>query len=145
MKAFTVADKTPINKEITTNKKKVAFPSINPTPAFAAMWKSFINITDIGTYIIENPKYDTNPAIAPVIMLSFIESSDKQLYFTNNQITSGAIKQIKKIKDKIPKYGINVIAPKIAPKNALKIAICLSKIKFMFIRIILAQLSGYGK
>ena len=78
-------------------------------------------------------------------MLSFIESSDKQLYFTNSQITSGAIKQIKKIKDKIPKYGINVIAPRIAPKNALKIAICLSKIKFMFIRIILAQLNGYGK
>ena len=78
-------------------------------------------------------------------MLSFIESSDMQLYFINNQITSGAIKHSKNTKDKMPKYGIRVIAPRIAPKNALKIVICLSKIKSIFIEVILAQVNGYGK
>ena len=46
--------------------------------------------------------YATNPEIAPTIIPSLIESSDKQLYFTSNQITSGAIKHIKKINETTP-------------------------------------------
>ncbi len=76
--------------------------------------------------MMENPKYETNPEVAPVITLSFIDSKDKQLYFTKIQITSGAIKHIKKINDTTPTTGISVIKPSTAPKNALKIEICLN-------------------
>ena len=77
--------------------------------------------------------------------LSFIEDSDKQLYFTKIHITNGEIKQIRNTNEITPQYGIKVKAPSTAPKNALKIAICLSKIKFIFIGIILAQANVYGK
>ena len=76
--------------------------------------------------MIENPKYEINPDVAPVITLSFIDSNDRQLYFTKIQITNGAIKHIKKINDIIPTAGMRVIKPSIAPKNALKIEICLN-------------------
>lgn len=65
--------------------------------------KTFINKTDIGTYIIENPKYATKPAIAPTITLSLVDESDKQLYLTKSQITSGAIRDIKNTNEITPK------------------------------------------
>lgn len=99
----------------------------------------------MGIYIIENPKYDIKPAIAPVIILSFIEDSERQSYFIKIQITSGAIKHIKNMKENIPMYGINVTVPSINPKKILNIEICLSKVRLIFIDYIIQQLNAYDK
>ena len=94
---------------------------------------------EIGIKIIENARYETKPEIAPTTTLSFIDVKLRQLYLTKIQITNGAIKHIKKIIDKVPIKGNNVIRPIIPPKKILNIQICLSSIKFMFINHTLAQ------
>jgi len=55
-----------------------------------------------------------------------------QPYFTKSQITTGAMKHIKNIKEKIPIKGIKVKIPAIKPNNTLKTQICLSKTKFIY-------------
>ena len=77
--------------------------------------------------------YATNPAIAPVIIPSFIDINSIQLYLYSNHITTGAIKQSKNIKEYVPINGIIVITPATAPKNALNIDICLKRFKSYFI------------
>lgn len=73
--------------------------------------------------------YAIKPAIEPTIIPSFTDDKVIQLYLYNNQTTIGAIKHKRKINEYIPMYGIIVITPAIAPKNALNIDICLNNIK----------------
>ena len=89
------------------------------------MWKNCINKIEAGIKIIENPIYEIKPDSAPVIILSLIEVSDRHSYFINIHITKGAIKHIKNINENVPINGIRVITPSKAPKNTLKIDICL--------------------
>ena len=51
---------------------------------------------------MENPRYEINPAIAPVIILSFMDESERQPYLIKIQITRGATKQSKNIKETAP-------------------------------------------
>ena len=55
------------------------------------------------------------------------------------------MKHIKNVKEIVPTYGINVTAPRSAPKNMLNTEICLNNIKLIFIEIIITRLKLYDK
>jgi uncharacterized FlaG/YvyC family protein len=48
-------------------------------------------------------------------------------------MTKGAIKQIKNVNVKVPKYGTNVKIPSIPPNKMLNTEICLNKIKSILV------------